>query len=315
MYQYVKEEIVIDGLVSHSVFFTWDIHYKCNYYCTYCFLHFEPETANIETVYLEPKQWIKIWDDVYKRYGSCQISVTGGEPFTYPHFMDLIFELQKLHTFEFSTNFSWDADEFMSKVRPDRIRINSSFHPEFIEIEDFTKKLLLLRKNNYQVSITVVAYPPFLEDISGYKAKFEEKGFSLIIFPYRGPYQDKKYPEGYTDFEKDLLKRLGASVGSEANKELYEVWVNKKETQERLTVCRMGQEYAKIIPNGNAFRCCAAVHKDWGGLGNIIDGSFNLSTEPLICLQHPQNCVCFKAMIVDEEEKWIKHWRPITNSR
>jgi len=296
------------GSKPSNKFFTWDIHYSCNYYCTYCFLHFEPETANIEAVYLDPNQWVKIWDDIYRRYGPCQISITGGEPFTYPNFIDLIARLQDLHTFEFSTNLFWDANEFMSKIRPDRVRINSSFHPEFESIKDFVAKLLLLKKNNYQPSITVVAYPPFLKDIADYKNKFEEAGFNLIIFPYRGPYKDKKYPNDYTDGEKELLKSLGSSVGSDTNKELYEIWVNKKEPQEQKAVCRMGQMYAKIIPNGNVYRCCAAVHKDWGCLGNIVDGSFNLAAEPLPCSQRPQNCVCFRAMIIGESEKWIKHW-------
>lgn len=291
-----------------NIFFTWDIHYLCNYYCTYCFLHFESETANIAVVYLQPQEWIKIWEGIYKRYGACQISITGGEPFTYPHFIDLISKLEELHTFEFSTNLSWDMDEFMTKIRPDRVRINSSFHPEFVDIKDFINILLLLRKNNYQLSITVVAYPPFLKDIFGYKAKFEEAGFNLIVFPYRGPYQDKKYPQGYTDFEKDMLKSLGSSVDSEANKELYSAWVDKKETPQDAAVCRMGQMYAKITPDGRTYRCCAAVHKDWGCLGNIIDDSFNLMKEPSVCSQRPQNCVCFRAMIIGEEERWVKHW-------
>lgn len=304
---------VTNEIRSPVFFFTWDIHYKCNYYCTYCFLHFEPETANIEAVYLSPERWIKIWEDIYKRHGPCQIAVTGGEPFTYPHFIDLISELQKLHTFEFSTNLSWDIDEFISKVRPERVIINSSYHPEYINLEDFTSKLWLLKKNNYQLSITVVAYPPFLNDILGYKAKFTSEGFSLNIFPYRGPYQGKKYPEGYTDLEKDLLKKLGMSVESERNKKLYETWVDKKEAQAQEPVCRMGQQYAKIIPDGEAYRCCAAVHKDWGCLGNIINGSFNLNLEPSACLQHSQNCVCFRAMLVGEEERWLKHWNAIAS--
>lgn len=204
---------VVMEMGSPGFFFTWDVHYKCNYNCTYCFLHSEPETTGIKANYLGLQKWVEIWEGIYKKYGPAQISITGGEPFIYPDFIDLIAALQKWHTFEFSTNLSWDVDEFVRKVKPERVRINSSFHPEFINIRDFINKLLLLRKNNFQASVTVVAYPPFLKDIEGYKNVFDQEGLSLIIFPYRGPYQDKKYPEAYTDDEKDTLKKLGASIG------------------------------------------------------------------------------------------------------
>lgn len=301
--------------IPANVFFTWDIHYFCNYYCTYCFLHFEPETANIQASYLDPEEWIKIWEVIYKKYGHCQISITGGEPFIYPQFIDLIANLQDWHTFEFSTNLSWDIEQFIKKIRPDRVRVNSSFHQEFVEVDIFLKKLLQLRENNYQVSVTVVAYPPFLEDISVYKSKFEEKGFNLTIFPYRGPYENKKYPEGYSDKEKALLKQLGSSIETEANKDLYAVWVENKQERKPEAVCRMGQLYAKIVPDGRTYRCCAAVHKDWGCLGNIVDSTFSLKSEPAMCLEHGKNCVCFRAMILGEEDKWLKHWNTVNKNK
>lgn len=298
--------------IISPVFFTWDIHYQCNYYCTYCFLHFEPQSSDIKTKYLGLREWVNIWEDIYKRYGPSQISITGGEPFTYPDFIDLIAELQKLHTFEFSTNLSWDVDEFMKKVRPERVRINSSFHPEYVNAQDFINKILFLKNNKYSVSVTVVVYPPFLTDIERYKNTFEQNGFNLIIFPYRGPYQDKKYPESYTNGEKDLLRKLGVSIDSETNKELYKVWVERKKEIKQHTTCRMGQRYAKIVPDGNVYRCCAAVNMDWGKLGNIADNTFSFSKEPLLCLRpRPEDCVCHKAMILGEEDQWIKRWDSI----
>jgi hypothetical protein len=104
------------------------------------------------------------------------------------------------------------------------------------------------------------------------------------------------------------LQKLGFSSGIEANKGLYEVWVEKKSISTQNVLCRMGQLYAKITPDGNAFRCCAAVNKDWGYLGNLIDGSFNLMDQPIVCTERNQNCVCFKAMVIGEENNWYKHW-------
>jgi MoaA/NifB/PqqE/SkfB family radical SAM enzyme len=290
-----------------NVFFTWDIHYSCNYNCTYCFLNFEPETKNIKAAYLSKDRWVKIWRDIYVRYGSCHIAITGGEPFIYPDFTDLIQELSEMHSFEFSTNLSWDVNNFMQKVSPDKAIINSSFHHEFVKIEDFLNKLALLKKNNYRVSITVVAYPPLLNEIADYKSKFEKEGFHLIVYPYRGPYLERKFPEGYTQAERNLLKELGSSEAAEVNKELFDTLVNKLKKNNPVKLCRMGQRYSKIVPSGEAYRCCPAVHKDWGKLGNIVTGTFNLSNGPTPCLNF-KNCVCYRAMIVGEEDKWLGHW-------
>ncbi|MCM8800349.1 MAG: hypothetical protein NC900_06490, partial [Candidatus Omnitrophica bacterium] len=139
--------------------------------------------------------------------------------------------------------------------------------------------------------------------------KFNKTGFDLIIYPYRGPYGDKVYPQGYTDKDKELIKMLDDSISLESNKELYNIWIDRKKLEEKV-ICHMGQFYAKIIPDGSVFRCCAAVNKDWGYLGNLIDYTFNLMDEPQVCTQRSQNCVCFRAMIVGEEEKWLKNWNP-----
>ena len=112
-----------------------------------------------------------------------------------------------------------------------------------------------------------------------------------------------------------MLKEMGSSIETEANKELYEVWVENKKDCNPGAVCRMGQRYAKIVPDGRVYRCCAAVHKDWGCLGNIVDATFSLTREPSPCSQRGKNCVCFRAMILGEEDKWLKHWSAVDKDK
>ncbi|MBM3255299.1 MAG: radical SAM protein [Candidatus Omnitrophica bacterium] len=303
----------------NNKFLTWDIHYKCNYYCTYCFLHSEPETTNIESIYLKNDEWVKIWRLAYQKYGPCNISVTGGEPFIYPNFIDLISKLTDMHTFEFSTNLSWDVVEFARKVPPDKVKINSSFHPEFIVLEDFLKKITYLKENNYLVNITIVAYPPLLDSLFQYNEHIKKAGCFFILYPFRGLYENRVYPEGYTDKERAALNKLGLELrAADANinepllqkyklREEYDRGKIKLVNSKTEKICYMGQRYAKLVPNGEAFRCCAAVNKEWGRLGNFIKGTFEFSAEPLICpdLNH---CRCYKAMTVGDEEKWKKQW-------
>lgn len=71
--------------------------------------------------------------------------------------------------------------------------------------------------------------------------------------------------------------------------------------QDRL--CRMGQMYAKVYPIGDAYRCCA---KGTAKMGNLLDGSFKLSDEPLLC--ESEHCFCWRCMMAGEEDTWAQHW-------
>jgi len=276
-------------------------------------LHFEPETANIEAVYLEVEEWVKIWTDIYKRYGPCHILVTGGEPFTYPNFMDLVSSLSEMHTFGFSTNLSWDINEFIKKVNRLKVEIEASFHPEFIGAEEFLKKIKLLKKKDYLVSATVVAYPLLLDKIIKYKEIFKKEGVRLNLYPYRGPHDSRNYPDAYSESERQLLKKLGLEIGIKASRGLMDVYKltqdgNAQEKKQEGKICRMGQRYAKIIPNGEVYRCCAAVNKKWGDLGNVIKKTFELLDRPGLC-PDPMNCTCYKSMVMGEEDRWLGYWK------
>jgi len=304
------------------VYFTWDIHYACDYHCTYCFLHFEKDTAAIKAIYLKPQEWVDIWQGVYEKYGPCHIHVTGGEPFTYPGFIDLVSELSKIHTFEFSTNFSFDVDKFTAKIRPDRVKLSPSFHPEFVSADVFISKYLDLKDKGYLLGVvTVVGYPPLLEELVKYRQIFYKAGIELIVYPYRGPYQNRTLPKEYNKQEKELLALMGAE--KKVSKELMDSYTLAGESNENPSlrqpqekVCGMGSRYAKILPDGEAFRCCAAVWnpgktwENWGGLGNITNRTFALLDSPKPCT-HSADCVCYKAMIVGEEKDWQRHWKNV----
>lgn len=68
-------------------------------------------------------------------------------------------------------------------------------------------------------------------------------------------------------------------------------------------ICRMGENYAFIKPNGDVERCC----KDHSiSLGNIIKKTFRLLEEPVEC--NIEDCYCWRRMLFGEEKKWTKYW-------
>ncbi|MFH1202404.1 MAG: radical SAM protein [Candidatus Omnitrophota bacterium] len=285
----------------YRVFFNWEITYKCNYSCSYCSLGGDSGTKEpLVTIYPGVDRWIEAWFSIYERYGSSEIHFAGGEPFVYPEFMDLIERLSEIHTMEFSTNLFWDPDDFIKRINPGRARVGVSFHPEFTGFDEFFSKALRLKKAGFEVWANYVAYPPSMEGMDRYKHEFEASGILMSILPFRGKHDGKAYPESYTQEERDYLRRLGTSSWTEKTLD-FAFDKEKKNNKNRL--CRMGQMYAKIHPNGEAYNCCV---KNALKLGNIIDCSFSLLENPFLCEE--AECFCWRCMLAGNEEHWLAHW-------
>jgi len=290
-----------NNIAPHRVFFNWEVTYKCNYKCSYCNFGGAAKVKEREaTIYPGIAKWVEAWCNIYERYGSCEIHFAGGEPFVYPEFMDLIGQLSEIHTMEFSTNLFWNPDDFIKRINPGRARVGVSFHPEFVDFDTFFLKALSIKKAGFEVWANYVAYPAFMKDMDKYKNKFEQSGISLSILPFKGEYGGKTYPESYTQEEREYLRRLGTANYAEKTLD-FAFDKEKRNTKNKL--CRMGQMYAKIRPNGEVHNCCA---ENALKLGNILDGTFSLLEEPFLCGQ--DNCPCWRCMVVGNENYWSEHW-------
>lgn len=290
----------------HRVFFTWEIHYACNYNCTYCHAPkpWQPETK--PAVYLGTKEWLKIWSVIFENYGSCRILIGGGEPSTYPSFTDLLIGLTKMHYIEVCTNLSLDVRSIVKHINPRYIKVSSSLHPEFADIDQFISKLGILKKAGFDTMTNFVPWPPLLGKMKEYKEKIEAIGVQFVLQPYIGEYQNRQYPGGYTDSEREYFNifhddcNLNTLNFKVENKEEEE----KKSNHTRGKMCRMGQNYGFIRADGSVSRCCRDHNLS---LGNITDGTFKLLEAPLAC--QVQECNCWRFMEVGRDQEWTKHWQ------
>jgi len=282
------------SIAPYCVFFSWYLNNECNYQCSYC------KPQDIKTVFIKTEKWIDIWSEIYQRYGSCHIHISGGEPFLYPNFMKLITALSKQHTLEFSTNLSVDIRQLIENTGPDRARLGGSFHPEFADINYFLNDILLLKAAGYEVWVNYVAYPPYLKDMAEYKKRVEEKGVHFSILPFSGEFEGRKYPQNYTEEEKRLM--MSGEI-SEVNKDTIDWRTSEGKSAIKGRLCRMGQMYARIYPDAEVRRCCGngALR-----LGNLIDKTFKLLDEPLPC--ECDICPCWKCMLADKQGYWSMYW-------
>ena len=283
----------------YRVFATWNIHYACNYKCSYCHAP-KPEHKDARRiVYIPSQTWIDIWKRQYDKYGTWEILISGGEPFTYPGFMELIFELSKIHIVGICTNLEWDVDYFVKHVGPQRLRIETSFHPEFANLGNFVEKLHALKRGGFNPTVNFVPWPPLLYRMEKIKETIDAAGCQLTLQPFIGQFENRSYPQGYTEEEKEYFKIFK----DDCNLKTLDFKTTKESDSTKGKLCRMGQNYVFIHPDGEVSRCC---RDHTYSLGNIINGSFNLLEEPVIC--RAENCNCWRCMLVDKEDTWWRHW-------
>ncbi len=215
-------------LPPFKVFFTWDIQYACNYRCSYCIIFKSPQWDSFLSKKDRPpipaERWMEIWDDIYDKYGSAHIHCSGGEPFYYPRFIDILAHITKKHTMECDTNLSFPVDSFIGRVEKGRFRFAPSFHPEFAELEPYIEKCVKLRKAGYDLEgVNYICWPPHLKRIPEFKAAFNKIGVVLTLIPFRGRFEGKDYPDAYTPEERRWINR---NSGNPVLSEDYGSWYN-----------------------------------------------------------------------------------------
>ncbi|MCM2266900.1 MAG: radical SAM protein [Elusimicrobiales bacterium] len=322
----------------HRVFFNWDIIHSCNYRCAYC-----PFTVKGWEHYPKPEvvpplaDLVRAWERMRALYGACHLMISGGEPSSYPHFAELIAAISKWHTLEIITNLSFDPDSIAGLVPPTGIRFASSFHPQFTSAEDFLARARRLKDAGMEVFTNFVAYPPLLKDAARYKSMFQEKDISFFVLPFMGTYDGRVFPRDYSEAERREYEAALGGDGAETkvSRDLLN-WrtgdnapvvvpghsgpVQPAAGAEkpapppaRDVVCRMGQMYAKIYPDGKTQRCCGFVgdtlpEGHHASLGNIFkDPDFRLHAEPVRCTKTP--CPCERCMVIGGEAKWESRWK------
>ena len=264
--------------------FTWNIHYDCNYRCPYCFFEGKWIEYKKRNIYLSTDEWMKYWDEIYKKYGRSYILITGGEPFTYPDFIELIKRLSDVHyPINISTNASGDLKSFVERIDPSRVSLSVSLQLHFEKTESFLEKVKFLRSHGFDGCINFVAYPSFIGRIGVISKQFEAIGEKIKLIPFWGRYLNKEYPFAYTQHEKDMIG-------------ITDSWFDN--VRKKNTICLAGYNSALIFPDGKVARCGQIGEKDL--LGSFLDTGFRLLDNPQAC--DAEFCPCDESKLFGEDE-------------
>jgi len=270
---------------TQRIRWTWNISYDCNYRCSYCFYADKWDKHKHKTLYLSVSEWVRLWSSIYGKYKDIFLIITGGEPLIYPDFIEIIDRLSRLGiSMNITTNTSADLDMFVSRMNPANVSLSLSFHKEFDTLEGFIKKTKLIRGYNFQGCLNLVAYPPFLSELTYFKDRlFEETGENFKVVAFFGKYNNKEYPYGYTEEEKSLIG-------------LTDIWFSR--INRKGMPCNAGYDSVLLRPDGKVVRCGQVDERFV--VGNFTDPDFKLYDKPLIC--DVDYCPCAEYSVTGKED-------------
>jgi MoaA/NifB/PqqE/SkfB family radical SAM enzyme len=264
---------------TQRIKFSWDIHYKCNFRCPYCWFYKEWANMKKRNVYLSPDEWTVHWNRIYDKCGEVKIEIVGGEPSIYPNFIELVKKLSSVHLVKITTNLSGDVERFVKEIRPDRVNLDLNYHVSFIDLETVIKKARILNDGGFKSGICFLAYPPQMNQIGRLSRIFNEAGINFALAAFWGEHGGKKYPESYTSEDKEMMRPYLGDV------DRLSYHLNAKSPRGKL--CNAGYKYASIQGDGNVVRCGPLSEKS---IGNIMDKDFKLLNNPLPC--EADHCPC-----------------------
>ena len=253
----------------------WQVNGHCNYDCTYCIQSKAsrvgtPSDATVRAIVGEFAELPGTWE----------IKMSGGEPFAFKGFVDLVIPqlVQRTdHLLSVLTNFSAPLDvlERFCQRTASRLRITSaSLHPDSVDVKQFVDKAVAYRKLREQYCphssfvVNVVLVPGHVKAHFDYRDRFQAEG--IRYFPQLMKIGGGVYP--YDARERSMIERL---TGGSHDPHV----VNRAPSYEG-EWCEAGAWYFTVDQTGEAYTCRTGKRfldvNDRASMGNLAAGTFQL---------------------------------------
>ncbi|MEZ0575564.1 radical SAM protein [Halodesulfovibrio aestuarii] len=233
----------------------WNMTRNCNFQCSYCYF---PHTNGKIINYISIETLLRFLN---KNNNSWLVNMTGGEPFLYPNFVSLCEQLTQKHYIGVDTNLSLSAQikEFAKRVSPSKVNdIYASLHIEERErknaVPQFIQNYHILASAGFAIKVNYVLHPSLEKRYPDDISFFKENGVPITPRPFKGIYNNLKYPQNYSQ----TIKNIFTSHPAAGTKMVFNF---------RGIDCKSGCSFIRMEPNGTIFRCPG----DRTVLGNIHD--------------------------------------------
>lgn len=236
----------------------------CNMRCFYCINTHANNKKFFLNDFISGENWIKALNRLKLR-PDLPITFQGGEPGLHPDFIQIINGVNQDFEIDILTNLSFDIERFASEVNPCRLNrkapypnIRVSYHPSEVDLGQFIKKVLRLKKEGFSVGVYGILHPKVEKEI----LVAQKRCISLGI-----------------DFRtKDFLGEYGGRLYGTYR---YQGAVNAKELKR--CFCRSSELI--VGPDCNVYRCHHDLYKNFPALGSLLDPNFLVRNQFRECSQ------------------------------
>ena len=229
--------------------------FACPYKCSYCINRFGE--AHYRRKVISGKDWVKALGRIDAK--DVPITLSGGEPSSHPDFIYIINHLPRRLDIDILTNLSFDLDEFIEEVDPNRLRrdapyasIRASYHPEVMDLRETIDKTIKLMKAGFSIGLYGVLHPIQEEHILEAQKECLDLGIDFKVKPFLGYYQGRLY--GQYRYEGACRKKFRKKV-----------------------LCRISELI--IGTEGSVYRCHHDLYEGKEPVGSIIEQDFEIEDE------------------------------------
>lgn len=254
-------EISNAGIKGYNrLHFEWFLVNWCNFKCSYC----NAADRMVEKYSKEtsPSKFQLVLARLARVDMDFEIDLFGGEPTLHPNFIEIITTLANMpqcKLIEIKTNLSKPLHFLEQTLVNEKVRLAASYHAQYYN-EEFLKKCIALRDNNFYCHINLSDNPKDWPQIIEMIDKFDENGvkYDLNILLSTPAYTVKYSDEFYSLFENRI-----ASIADKATYRLQ--YADGKE--EYLPVFKI---IKNNLGNFNGYRCQALLY-EINANGDIIN--------------------------------------------
>ena len=208
------------------------------------------------------EEWVEALDRISSR-PDLPVTLQGGEPSLHKGFIHILNNVKPALNLDILTNLQFDADEFMEKVDPERIKrpspyasIRVSYHPETMELRPLARKVLKLQDAGFSIGVWGVMHPAQATEILEARKYCAGLGIDFRAKEFLGEYKGRmygtyKYP-GSCDrgFARDVMCRTTELI---------------------------------LGPDGGVYRCHSDLYEARPPVGNLTDPGFDIEDTFRIC--------------------------------
>lgn len=252
----------------------WNIVGGCNYRCSYCVQKHADGVGGPDD-----KRLAAGLDTLCALPGAWEIKISGGEPFLLKRLPEVAARLAAAgHKVSILTNLSPSLtviERFINAAGSRLRTFSCSLHLEEVSAEDFLAKAVaiaqLLRYLPHATFVVnFVVQPGKVRQAAQLRRQFETAGLKF----YPQLMRVDGTPARYGLIDRFLLKRAFADLSGPSAMNRGYSHLGKP--------CHAGQYYFIVHPKGDAYTCYPGKRTGQGYLGNIYDGTLQL-TEGLLC--------------------------------